>query len=87
MSELEQERYDFIVDYTTDNLYPPTLEEIGEAVGRSRWAVSSHLKRMDKLGVIEIPFHMASRSIRLVGYKLVKEHDYDKKVGSGKVRR
>lgn len=73
MNELEQEIYDFIVDYTTENLYPPTLEEIGEAVGRSRWVVSSHLRKMDALGVIEIPFRMTSRNIRLVGYKLVKE--------------
>ncbi len=73
MSEIQQKIYDFIVEYTTDNLYPPTLEEIGQAVGRTRWVVSSHLRKLDEMGMIEIPFRMTSRNIRLVGYKLVKE--------------
>lgn len=63
---------EYLVKYIIENGYPPTVREIGEAVGlRSSSSVFSHLKTMEKEGVIEMR-ECQPRCIKLRGYKFVK---------------
>ncbi len=49
----QQEIYDFICDFTQDHGYPPSVREIGQAVGlKSPSTVHFHLKGLEDAGVI-----------------------------------
>ena len=49
----QQQIYDYILSFTSQHGYPPSVREIGEAVGlRSPSTVHFHLKHMEELGVI-----------------------------------
>ncbi len=49
----QQRIYDYIVDYTADNGYPPSVREIAAAVGlKSPSTVHFHLKALEEAGVI-----------------------------------
>lgn len=62
--------YTYILGYTQEHLYPPTMEEIAEAMRfKSVGTVSYHLGILEKQGVIALKKH-SPRSIRIVGYKL-----------------
>ena len=66
--------YDYIVDYTTKHLYPPTIKDIQEHTGiKSSSAVKYQLDKLCTLGVIEQEIGQA-RAIKLIGYKLIKEN-------------
>lgn len=65
----------FIVDYVTENGYPPTVREICEGVNhKSTSSVHNHLKAMRLIGMIEGEVDKP-RAIRVPGYKFVKEED------------
>lgn len=66
--------YQFLIDYTSKNLYPPTIREIGDAVGLSSTStVSEHLKKLEEAKLIVRPKLNEPRTITLTGYKLEKE--------------
>lgn len=65
--------YDFIVKFITNNGYSPSMREIGDGVGlKSTATVYNHLLILEKLGMIHME-QGKTRTISLVGYKLVKE--------------
>lgn len=69
-----------IVSYIEEHKYPPTVREIGDMVGlKSTASVFNHLMKLQKEGRVETDAGLGSpRSIRIPGYKFVKE---DKKNG------
>ena len=74
MTEKQQEIFDFIVRYIRENLYPPTVREIGDGVGlKSTSSVFAHLRTMAKKGHIEMSAGSSPRAIRIPGYRFVKE--------------
>ena len=64
--------YRFLVDFITENTYSPSVKEIceGANVG-SKASVHDHLITLKLMGKIDMKENTA-RTIRLVGYKLVK---------------
>jgi len=49
----QQEIYDFIVQFTQENGYPPSVREIGQAVGlKSPSTVHFHIKGLESAGVL-----------------------------------
>lgn len=69
--------YAFLVEYTTNNGYPPTIREIGDGVGlKSTQTVCRYLNRLQSMGLIHTE-ETKPRAISLVGYKLVKEEEED----------
>ena len=53
LSKMQQRIYDYIAESTRRQGYPPSVREIGEAVGlKSPSTVHFHLKHMEELGVI-----------------------------------
>jgi repressor LexA len=54
LSKMQQKIYDYIVSCIRDQGYPPSVREIGEAVGlKSPSTVHFHLKHLEAAGVIE----------------------------------
>lgn len=54
LSKMQQRIYDFLVSYIQGRGYPPSVREIGEAVGlKSPSTVHFHLKHLEEAGVIE----------------------------------
>ena len=54
LSKMQQQIYDFLVSYIRSRGYPPSVREIGEAVGlKSPSTVHFHLKHLEEAGVIE----------------------------------
>ena len=54
LSKMQQKIYDYIVSCVRDQGYPPSVREIGEAVGlKSPSTVHFHLKHLEAAGVIE----------------------------------
>ena len=50
----QQEIWDFLVDYVDEHGYPPTVREIGEAVGlASPSTVHAHLANLERAGLIK----------------------------------
>ena len=55
LSKMQQRIYDFLVSSIREQGYPPSVREIGEAVGlRSPSTVHFHLKHLAEMGYIEI---------------------------------
>ena len=55
LSKMQQRIYDFLVSYIQSRGYPPSVREIGEAVGlKSPSTVHFHLKHLEEAGVIEM---------------------------------
>lgn len=53
LTKMQQKIYDYIAETTRQQGYPPSVREIGEAVGlRSPSTVHFHLKHMAELGVL-----------------------------------
>ena len=75
MTASEKKTYDFIVDYVTENLYAPSIRDICKGTGfYSSSTVSAHLYSLQHEGYIKIGEEIGQpRSIKLLGYKLVKE--------------
>lgn len=73
MTQRQQQIYDFIVAYIEENLYPPSVREIGDGVGLySTSSVYEHLKTLEVKGYIEVK-NNSPRAIKVKGYKFVKE--------------
>ena len=67
--------YNFLVEFITENCYSASVREICEGTGISSTAsVSDHLMKLKLMGKIEMRRNVA-RTIRLVGYKMVKVND------------
>lgn len=65
--------YNFIVAYMTKNMYSPSVREICKAVGvKSTSTVWLHLEGLKRWGLIDYQ-PAQPRTIRLLGYRLVKE--------------
>ena len=53
LTKRQQEIFDFIRSYSEKNGYPPTVRDIGKAVGlASSSTVHAHLSNLEKLGVL-----------------------------------
>ena len=53
LTKMQQKIYDYIAETTRQQGYPPSVREIGEAVGlRSPSTVHFHLKHMEEMGVL-----------------------------------
>ena len=66
LSERQQKILDFIRDFFQDNMYPPTIREIGHAVGISSTSVVNYnLNKLVDAGLIERNKEV-SRGIRLL---------------------
>jgi len=82
LSKRQREIFDFISRYLSRHGYPPTVREIGKAVGlHSSSTVHAHLSKLEKLGVLkrdptkpramEVLVERAKRAIRPTGLPLV----------------
>jgi repressor LexA len=78
LSKRQQEIYDFIGSYLAKHGYPPTVREIGKAVGlHSSSTVHAHLAKLESLGVlkrdptkpraIEVLMQKAKRAVKPIG--------------------
>lgn len=71
MSEIEQKIYEFILKYTMEHLYSPSMQDICEEVGRCKHTVWRHLAKLEQKNLIKLPEYGVPRAIHLVGFKLV----------------
>ena len=82
LSKRQREIFDFISRYLSRHGYPPTVREIGKAVGlHSSSTVHAHLSKLEKLGVLkrdptkpramEVLVERAKRAVRPTGLPLV----------------
>jgi repressor LexA len=82
LSKRQREIFDYISRYLSRHGYPPTVREIGKAVGlHSSSTVHAHLAKLEKLGVlkrdptkpraIEVMVERAKRAVRPTGLPLV----------------
>lgn len=72
-TSLHDEIYSYIVEYTTQHLYPPSYREILAAADcRSLSTVHWHVRRLAEEGKLIISSG-ESRTITLTGYSLVPE--------------
>src|SRR5439155_6340457 len=63
----QQEIWDFLVDYVDRHGYPPTVREIGEAVGlASPSTVHAHLANLERAGLLKRD-PTKPRAVELVG--------------------
>jgi len=63
----QQEIWDYLVDYVDDHGYPPTVREIGEAVGlASPSTVHAHLANLERAGLLRRD-PTKPRALELVG--------------------
>ncbi len=54
LSRMQQKVYDFIVEFLKKNGYPPSVREIGDALGlKSPSTVHFHIKHLEELGMLE----------------------------------
>jgi repressor LexA len=82
LSKRQREIFDYISRYLSRHGYPPTVREIGKAVGlHSSSTVHAHLSKLEKLGVLkrdptkpramEVLVERAKRAMRPTGLPLV----------------
>ena len=65
---------DVIVAYMVRNGFPPTVREIGEAVGlKSSSTVESHLRKLELDGKIDRGANSEPRTIRVKGVRYIDE--------------
>ena len=75
MTSKQKEIYDFIISYMKENLFSPTVREIGMGVGlKSTSSVYTHLKNLQKHNLITMR-ESEPRTIRPVGYERVRIPD------------
>src|SRR5919106_439841 len=82
LTKRQREIFDFISRYLSRHGYPPTVREIGKAVGlHSSSTVHAHLSKLERLGVLrrdpskpramEVLVERAKKAIRPTGLPLV----------------
>ena len=65
----QQEIWQFLVDYVDDHGYPPTVREIGEAVGlASPSTVHAHLANLERAGLLRRD-PTKPRALELIGHR------------------
>ena len=70
LTKKQQEVYDFILSFTSEHGYPPSIREIGAAVGlKSPSTVHFHMKGLEEAGVI-VKAEGKTRAISLPGVAL-----------------
>ncbi|MCI9157103.1 MAG: transcriptional repressor LexA [Lawsonibacter sp.] len=70
LTRKQQEIYDFILSFTNEHGYPPSVREIGAAVGlKSPSTVHFHMKGLEEAGVI-VKAEGKTRAISLPGVSL-----------------
>jgi repressor LexA len=63
----QEEIYNFLIGFTEQNGYPPSVREIGAAVGlKSPSTVHSHLRKLETAGLITID-NNKTRAIKIAG--------------------
>jgi len=67
LSDRQQEILDFVAEYTTDHGYPPSIREIGQAVGISSTSVVDYNLRALERGGMILRDREVSRGLRTVG--------------------
>lgn len=73
--ELRERMYQFIIEYITENGYPPTVKEISASVGlKSVSSVLSHLAKLEAEGRIKIKQY-TQRTIKVIGWGFLKVED------------
>lgn len=71
LTKREAQIYQYILDYTQEHMYAPTIREIGKAVGlKSTSSVAVYLVHLQAKGMIEVG-QDSPRAIRLIGYSIV----------------
>jgi repressor LexA len=71
----QQEIWDYVVEYVDNHGYPPTVREIGEAVGlASPSTVHAHLANLERAGLLKRD-PTKPRALELVGRKAAPEGD------------
>ena len=82
LTKRQKEIFDFIGTYLSKHGYPPTVREIGKAVGlHSSSTVHAHLSKLESLGVLkrdpskpralEVMVQRAKKAVRPIGLPLV----------------
>ena len=82
LTKRQKEIFDFISPYLSSHGYPPTVREIGKAVGlHSSSTVHAHLSKLESLGVLkrdpskpralEVMVERAKKAVRPSGLPLV----------------
>ncbi len=82
LTKRQREIFDFISTYLSNHGYPPTVREIGKAVGlHSSSTVHAHLSKLENLGVLrrdpskpralEVMVEKAKKAVRPTGLPLV----------------
>lgn len=65
---------EFIANYIQKHGYAPSLGEIGEAVGlKSKNSIWNRIQGLLRKGLLETDHDGSPRTIRIPGYKFVKE--------------
>jgi len=67
LSDRQQAILDFVAEYTTDHGYPPSIREIGQAVGISSTSVVDYNLRALERGGMILRDREVSRGLRTVG--------------------
>ncbi len=71
LTERQQEIWQFLVEYTDGHGYPPTVREIGEAVGlASPSTVHAHLANLERSGLLKRD-PSKPRALDLIGHRTV----------------
>ena len=74
ITQKQKEVYDFLLKYTNDKGYPPSVREICEAVSlKSTSTVHGHLKRLEKKGYIYRDLYIKPRALEIVELANKKE--------------
>ena len=69
----QQEIWQFLVEYTDGHGYPPTVREIGEAVGlASPSTVHAHLANLERVGLLKRD-PSKPRALDLIGHRLTSQ--------------
>lgn len=85
MSKMQIKIYDFIAAFVAQQGYPPSVREIGEAVGlKSPSTVYFHLTHMEELGVIEKGAGKG-RAIRLMNQSAPRAEFTEPEMPAGRV--
>ena len=64
---------DIIVDYIKENGYPPTIQEMADAMNYTISGMYPMLRKAHEIGILDI--RKGSRCIRVPGYRFVSEEE------------
>lgn len=72
LTEIQQQVYDYIVKYISENGYAPSYKEIATTFNHSASTIHAIVKRIERRGLI-VTKDCCPRAIKVVGYKFVKD--------------